>query len=222
MFTICTILLLNLNIITPMDTTAQNNHVGYHMPTLPYRSNALEPTISAETIEYHFGKHLHTYIDNYNRLIKGSRFENLPLREVIAEAPEGPLLNNAGQVLNHVLYFEQFTPDAAKENTPSGNIADAIEFDFGSFDNFRKQMEEASTTLFGSGWVWLAQEENGRLTIVNCKNGDTPLRKGLTPLLGFDVWEHAYYIDYRNRRAEHIGKLWDIIDWDIIQSRMQQ
>ncbi len=221
MLAVYTILLLNLNIFTAMDTTVQNTRVGYHMPTLHYKSSALEPAISPATIEYHFGKHLRAYIDNYNRLIKNSRFEEMTLREVIANAPEGPLLNNAGQVLNHVLYFEQFTPNQKKENIPTGNIADAIDFDFGSFENFRKQMEEASLTLFGSGWVWLAQEESGRLTIVSCKNGDTPTRRGLTPLLGFDVWEHAYYLDYQNRRAEHISNLWNIIDWNIIQSRMQ-
>ena len=204
-----------------MNTTCQCKPVGYHMPTLPYHSDALAPVISPETVELHFGKHLRTYVDNYNRLIKDSRFENMTLQEVIANAPEGPLLNNAGQVLNHVLYFEQFGTVPEKENTPTGNIADAIEFDFGSFENFKKQMEEASLALFGSGWVWLAQENNGRLVIISCKNGDTPIRKGATPLLGFDVWEHAYYLDYQNRRAEHINKLWDIINWKIVQSRMQ-
>ena len=221
MITFCAILLLNLNTFSTMDTTRCSNPAEYHMPTLPYQSYALAPIISAETIEYHFGKHLQAYVDNYNRLAKDSRFEGMTLSEVIANAPEGPLLNNAGQVLNHVLYFEQFTPYPTKNNTPTGNIADAIEFDFGSFDNLKKQMEEASLALFGSGWVWLAQEENGRLTIVSCKNGDTPARKGMTPLLGFDVWEYAYYLDYQNRRAEHIHNLWDIIDWNIVQSRMR-
>ena len=204
-----------------MNTTCQCKPVGYHMPALPYHSDALAPAISPETVELHFGKHLRTYIDNYNRLIKDSRFENMTLQEVIVNAPEGPLLNNAGQVLNHVLYFEQFGTTPEKENIPTGNIADAIDFDFGSFENFKKQMEEASLALFGSGWVWLAQESNGRLVIISCKNGDTPTRKGATPLLGFDVWEHAYYLDYQNRRAEHIHNLWDIVNWKIVQSRMQ-
>lgn len=204
-----------------MDTTVQSTSVGYHMPVLNYSSNALTPVISQATVELHFGKHLRAYIDNYNKLLKDTRFANMTLREVITKAPDGPLLNNAGQVLNHVLYFEQFTPYPPKENIPTGNIANAIRFDFGSFENFRKMMEEASMSLFGSGWIWLAQEPSGRLSIMSCKNGDNPIRHGMTPLLGFDVWEHAYYLDYQNRRAEHIQRLWNIIDWELVQSRMQ-
>ena len=132
------------------------------------------------------------------------------------------MLNNAGQVLNHVLYFEQFTPYPPKDNRPGGALAEAINFDFGSFDNFRKMMEDAAVALFGSGWVWLAQEASGRLVILSCKNGDNPVRHNLIPLLGIDVWEHAYYLDYQNRRAEHVHRLWDIIDWEMVQSRMQQ
>ena len=214
------ILLLNFKILF-MDTTTQSKSVGYHMPVLIYSSNALTPVISQATVELHFGKHLRAYIDNYNRLVADSRFENMPLREVVAKAPEGPMLNNAGQVLNHVLYFEQFTPYPPKNNIPGGALAEAIDFDFGSFDNFRKMMEEASVALFGSGWVWLAQEASGRLVILSCKNGDNPVRHNMIPLLGIDVWEHAYYLDYQNRRAEHVHRLWNIIDWEMVQSRMQ-
>ena len=214
------ILLLNFKILF-MDTTTQSKSVGYHMPVLIYSSNALTPAISQATVELHFGKHLRAYIDNYNRLVVDSRFENMPLREVVAKAPDGPMLNNAGQVLNHVLYFEQFTPYPPKNNIPGGALAEAIDFDFGSFDNFRKMMEEASVALFGSGWVWLAQEASGRLVILSCKNGDNPVRHNMIPLLGIDVWEHAYYLDYQNRRAEHVHRLWDIIDWEMVQSRMQ-
>lgn len=214
------ILLLNFKILF-MDTTTQSKSVGYHMPVLIYSSNALTPAISQATVELHFGKHLRAYIDNYNRLVADSRFENMPLREVVAKAPDGPMLNNAGQVLNHVLYFEQFTPYPPKNNIPGGALAEAIDFDFGSFDNFRKMMEDASVALFGSGWVWLAQEASGRLVILSCKNGDNPVRHNMIPLLGIDVWEHAYYLDYQNRRAEHVHRLWDIIDWEMVQSRMQ-
>lgn len=217
------VLLLNYKLFFMMDTdtTTQSKSLGYQMPVLIYSSNALAPVISQATMELHFGKHLRTYIDNYNRLVKGSRFENLALREVVIKAPEGPLLNNAGQVLNHVLYFEQFTPYPPKENKPASVLAEAIDFDFGSFDNFRKMMEEAASALFGSGWVWLAQEASGRLVILSCKNGDNPVRHNMTPLLGIDVWEHAYYLDYQNRRIEHVNRLWDIIDWEMVQSRMQ-
>ena len=204
------ILLLNFKILF-MDTTTQSKSVGYHMPVLIYSSNALTPVISQATVELHFGKHLRAYIDNYNRLVADSRFENMPLREVVAKAPEGPMLNNAGQVLNHVLYFEQFTPYPPKNNIPGGALA----------DNFRKMMEDAAVALFGSGWVWLAQEASGRLVILSCKNGDNPVRHNMIPLLGIDVWEHAYYLDYQNRRAEHVHRLWDIVDWEMIQSRMQ-
>lgn len=216
------ILLLIYKFIFSMDTTTQSKSVGYHMPVLIYSSNALTPVISQATVELHFDKHLRAYIDNYNRLVKDSRFENMTLREVVIKAPEGPLLNNAGQVLNHVLYFEQFTPYPPKENRPSKALAAAIDFDFGSFDNFRKMMEDAATSLFGSGWVWLAQEPSGRLVVLSCKNGDNPVRHNMVPLLGIDVWEHAYYLDYQNRRAEHVHRLWDIVDWEMVQSRMLQ
>lgn len=204
-----------------METVTQNKSVGFHMPVLIYSSNALTPVISQTTVELHFDKHLRTYIDNYNRLIKDSRFENMSLREVVTKAPDGPLLNNAGQVLNHILYFEQFTPYPPKDNKPTSGIAEAIDFDFGSFDNFRQMSEDAAIGLFGSGWVWLAQEASGRLVITSCINGDNPIRHNMTPLFGIDVWEHAYYIDYQNRRAEHVKNLWNIVDWEMVQSRMQ-
>ena len=178
-----------------MDTTTQNKNVGYHMPVLIYSSNALAPIISQATVELHFGKHLRAYIDNYNRLVADSRFENMSLREVVAKAPEGPMLNNAGQVLNHVLYFEQFTPYPPKDNRPNGTLAEAIDFDFGSYDNFRKMMEDAAAALFGSGWVWLAQEASGRLVILSCKNGDSPVRYNMIPLFGIDMFTF-YFTTY--------------------------
>lgn len=194
--------------------------VAYTMPALAYPTDALSPVISQETVEYHYGKHLKTYVDNLNRLIRDTDFEGLDLIEVVESAPEGPLLNNAGQVLNHQLYFEQFTAPKSTPNLPKGNIAKAISYDFGNFDEFKKQMNEASIKLFGSGWVWLALDKNGKLAILSTPNGDNPVRHGMKPLLGFDVWEHAYYIDYRNRRAEHIDRIWEIIDWKIVNERM--
>lgn len=190
------------------------------MPALIYPAGALAPVISQATIEYHYGKHLQTYIDNFNRLVKDTEYETMTLREIVIQAPEGPLLNNAGQVLNHALYFEQFTPYPPANNRPNGTLQNSIHFDFGNFDTLKQKMEEAASTLFGSGWVWLAQEESGKLAVINCHNGDNPLRHKMTPLYGIDVWEHAYYLDYQNRRAEHVKRLWEIVDWEMIESRL--
>lgn len=203
-----------------MSILTKNSITGYQMPALGYTASALEPVISKATIEFHYGKHLQTYIDNLNKLIEGSEYEKLTLREIVRQAPEGPLLNNAGQVLNHTLYFEQFTPFAPANNRPEGALSSAIRFDFGNFDTLKKKMEETAGALFGSGWVWLTQNEGGKLDIVRCQNGDNPIRRGLTPLYGIDVWEHAYYLDYQNRRAEHVKQLWNIVDWEMIESRM--
>ena len=183
----------------------------YEMPKLPYANNGLEPVISQATIDYHYGKHLQTYVNNLN--------EGKSVEEIVATAPDGGIFNNAGQVLNHTLYFLQFTPQPNKHE-PSGKLAEAIKRDFGSFDNFKKEMNNASTTLFGSGWTWLSVDKDGKLHITKEANGSNPWRHGLKPLLGFDVWEHAYYLDYQNRRADHINKLWEIIDWDIVEKRM--
>lgn len=203
-----------------MSTLTKSSITGFHMPTLPYITSALEPVISKTTIEFHFGKHLQTYVDNLNKLIEGTDYEGLSLREIVRQAPEGPLLNNAGQVLNHTLYFEQFTPIPPINNHPVGSLNSAIRFDFGNFDTLKKRMEEDCAALFGSGWIWLAQDENEKLEIVRCQNGDNPIRHGLTPLYGIDVWEHAYYLDYQNRRTEHVKRLWEIVDWEMIESRL--
>ena len=203
-----------------MSTYVKTTHTGFQMPVLLYPSGALAPVISQTTIEYHYGKHLQTYIDNLNRCLPDTEFEDMTLREIVAQAPPGPLFNNAGQVLNHSLYFEQFTPTPPANNRPRGNLKEFIHFDFGNFDTFKKRMEEAAASLFGSGWVWLAQDESGKLNIVSCQGGDNPIRQRMTPLYGIDVWAHAYYLDYRNRRAEHVKKLWDIVDWEMVESRL--
>lgn len=192
----------------------------YEMPTLPYAHNALEPVISEKTIDLHYGKHLKTYVDNLNKLVPGTEFEGKTVREIVASAPDGGIFNNAGQVLNHELYFLQFTPNQ-KSAEPTGKLAEAIKRDFGSFSAFKEAFEKASTELFGSGWSWLSQDASGKLVITKEANGSNPVRSNLTPLLGFDVWEHAYYLDYQNRRADHIKELWKIIDWDAVQSRMK-
>jgi Fe-Mn family superoxide dismutase len=192
----------------------------YEMPNLPYADDALEPVIGRQTIEFHYGKHLQTYVNNLNNLVPDTEFEGKTVEQIVASAPDGGVFNNAGQVLNHALYFAQFTPNQ-KNAEPTGRLAEAIVRDFGSFAVFKKKFNEASVTLFGAGWSWLAADKDGKLHITKEANGGNPIRAGLTPLLGFDVWEHAYYLDYRNRRADHIEALWKIIDWDVVEKRYQ-
>ncbi|MDR1591665.1 MAG: superoxide dismutase [Prevotellaceae bacterium] len=185
---------------------------------LPYETKALEPVISQRTIELHHGKHLSTYVNNLNNLLPGTSFENLSLEDIVRRS-DGAIFNNAGQVLNHNLYFTQFSPKGG--GNPSGKLAEAINAAFGTFENFQKEFEAAATSLFGSGWAWLAEMKDGRLIIVKEPNGGNPVTKELIPLLGFDVWEHAYYIDYENRRAEHLKALWQIIDWNVVEARYE-
>lgn len=189
------------------------------MPRLPYPENGLEPVISAETISYHYGRHLQTYVTNLSNLIKGTEYERKELEEIVASAPDGGIFNNAGQVLNHAIYFLSFTTPGAG-GKPEGKLAELIDRDFGSFDTFKKQMEDAAITLFGSGWAWLSLNKEGKLQITKEANGGNPVRHGAKPLLGFDVWEHAYYLDYRNRRPDHVKALWEIIDWKAVASRL--
>lgn len=184
---------------------------------LPYLATALEPVISADTISFHYGKHLQTYVNNLNTLLPGTPFENLSLEEIVRKS-DGAILNNAGQILNHNLYFSQFT-SPKENNLPTGRLAAVINKLFGSFANFQEEFEKKGTTLFGSGWVWLSADSNGKLQITQEANAGNPLKNGLTPLLTFDVWEHAYYLDYQNRRQTHLSELWKIIDWDVIDLR---
>ena len=185
---------------------------------LPYEPEALEPVISRETIEFHYGKHLQTYVDNLNKLVVGTEFEAMPLEEIVCKS-QGGIFNNAGQILNHNMYFTQFSPVDANNHAPKGAILDAINRDFGSFEAFQKEFEQKGVTLFGSGWVWLSADKDGKLVITQETNANNPITKGLKPLLTMDVWEHAYYIDYRNRRAAHLQALWQIINWDEIARR---
>lgn len=183
---------------------------------LPYANDALAPVISKETIEYHHGKHLQTYINNLNNLIQGTKFEDADLNTIIRES-DGGIFNNAGQVLNHNMYFLQFAPNAG--GRPSGKLLAAIEEAFGSFENFQKEFETAATTLFGSGWAWLVADKDGKLQIMKESNAGNPVKHGLKPILCFDVWEHAYYLDFQNRRADQVKELWKIVSWAEVEKR---
>ncbi|MDR0829293.1 MAG: superoxide dismutase [Prevotellaceae bacterium] len=189
----------------------------FELVQLPYAANALEPVISQKTIELHHGKHLATYVNNLNNLVVGTEFENADL-ETIVKKSDGAIFNNAGQILNHNLYFTQFSPKGGGQ--PSGKLLEKIEQKWGSFSDFQKEFENAAVTLFGSGWAWLAADKDGNLLITKEQNAGNPLKNGYKPLLGFDVWEHAYYVDYQNRRADHVKELWKIIDWKTVESRL--
>ena len=195
------------------DITPKNGQ--FEMPALPYSADAIN-VISAKTFEFHHGKHLKAYVDNLNKLLPGSGLEYMTLSEVVKKATGG-LFNNAGQVLNHAMYFEQF--GTANHNC-TGPIADMIARDFGSFEAFQKEFEQKGTTLFGSGWVWLSKDADGKLVISQEPNAENPVRRGLQPLLTFDVWEHAYYLDYQNRRADYLTALWQVIDWQSVNKRL--
>lgn len=191
------------------------NNGSFEMMTLPYDPETLG-VISGNTFGFHYGKHLKAYVDNLNKLLPGSGLENLPLTEVVKKA-EGGLFNNAGQVLNHTMYLEQF---GTANHEPEGKIKDLIIRDFGSIDAFKKEFEQKGVSLFGSGWVWLSLNTDGKLVITQEVNAGNPVRSGLQPLLTFDVWEHAYYLDFQNRRADHLAALWQIVDWKVIENRL--
>jgi len=191
--------------------------MAFELPKLDYAPDALAPYISQETIEFHYGKHHQTYVTNLNGLIPGTEFEKADLETMIRKA-EGGIFNNAAQVWNHTFYFEAFSKEGRR--VPVGPLGDAIYQSFGTFDSFKEQFSKAAVTLFGSGWVWLVKEDDGLLQIVQESNAGNPLRKGLKPVLTCDVWEHAYYIDYRNRRADYVKSFWEIVDWDVVARRI--
>ena len=186
---------------------------------LPYAMEALEPVISAETISFHHGKHLQAYVDNLNKLLPGSGFEGLSLVDIVRQAPAGAIFNNAGQILNHEMYFTQFKPAENVTEGPGPSVRSQIEKQWGSFEAFKTEFETKGVGLFGSGWVWLSADADGSLVITQEQGASNPVVKGLKPLLTFDVWEHAYYLDYQNRRAAHLSALWQIVDWKIIEER---
>ncbi len=190
----------------------------HKLPVLPYGLNALEPQISEETMQYHYGKHHQTYVDNLNKLIPGTKFENASLEEIIASA-SGPIFNNAAQVWNHTFFFFTLSPNP--KPVPTGALSEAINRDFGSFDKFKEEFTKTAAGLFGSGWSWLVKDKRGKLNIIAESNAGNPLREGLKPLMTVDVWEHSYYIDYRNRRADYLKAIWSRIDWRIIEERFR-
>ena len=199
----------------------------FKLITLQYSVDALEPVISARTLEFHHGKHLQGYVDNLNKLIVGTEFENMSLEEIVAKAPAGPIFNNAGQILNHNLYFTQFAPsDAVMPGSTdavmpglTGHLKAQIETQWGTLAAFQKEFETKGATLFGSGWVWLQADDKGELSIAQYAGADNPVAHGLKPILTFDVWEHAYYLDYQNRRPAHLAALWGIVDWKVLEER---
>ena len=191
----------------------------FQLINLPYAPDALEPAISARTLSFHHGKHLQGYVDNLNKLIAGTEFESMPLEEIVAKST-GAIFNNAGQILNHNLYFTQFRPSAHEHaEGPTGPLKAKIENQWGTLEAFQKEFVAKGVGLFGSGWVWLQADAAGSLSIGQYPGADNPLAHGLAPILTFDVWEHAYYLDYQNRRAAHLEALWGIVDWSVIEKR---
>lgn len=191
--------------------------MSFELPKLPYALDALEPHISKETLEYHYGKHHQTYVTNLNNLVKGTDLENKSLEELI-KTTEGGIFNNAAQVWNHTFYWNCLAPNAG--GAPTGKIAEAINKAFGSFEEFKKQFNDAAAKNFGSGWTWLVKKADGSLAIVNTSNASTPVSGEDKPLLTVDVWEHAYYIDYRNARVKYLEEFWALVNWSFVEANL--
>lgn len=187
------------------------------LPELPYAQDALAPAMSADTLNYHYGKHLQTYLDNVNRMIEGTPFADMKLKDMITKA-QGALYNNAAQAFNHIIFFKQLTPTPT---TISPLLTQALVARFGSVDAFKSEFSNAAATLFGSGWVWLALDANNVLQIVPEPNAGNPITRNMRSLMCIDVWEHAYYLDYQNRRGDYIKNFWNLVNWDYIEKRMQ-
>jgi Fe-Mn family superoxide dismutase len=191
----------------------------FELPELGYQFGELAPMMSQETIAFHYGKHFQTYVNNLNGLVDGSKYEGLSLSDLVRKAPEGTIADNAGQVLNHTLFFEQLMP-SQNAKRPSGEFLFLIEQSFGSFEKMIEQLNKAAESFFGSGWTFLAINKDGELKILSLPNGDNPLRYDLIPLLAIDVWEHAYYLDYQNRRKDYLKNLWLLINWHVVSGRI--
>ena len=192
--------------------------MAIELPVLPYDRTALEPHISGETIDYHYGKHHQAYVDNLNKMIDGTEFADMPLEDIIRKS-QGAMFNNAAQIWNHTFYWNCLTPAGGGE--PSGRLADAIGKAFGDFAKFKDEFSKVSVGTFGSGWGWLVQRPDGSLALVSTSNAGTPLTGDDTPLLTCDVWEHAYYIDYRNARPKYVESFWNLVNWDFVASNMR-
>ncbi|AWH87406.1 superoxide dismutase [Fe] [Limnobaculum parvum] len=191
--------------------------MSFELPALPYAKDALEPHISAETLEYHYGKHHNTYVVNLNNLVKGTEFEGKSLEEIVLKS-SGGIFNNAAQVWNHTFYWNCLAPKAGGE--PTGPLADAIAKNFGSFAAFKEQLSDSAVKNFGSGWTWLVKKADGKLAIVNTSNAANPMTDGDKPLLTVDVWEHAYYIDYRNARPKYLENFWALVNWEFVAKNL--
>ena len=191
----------------------------FELPELGYQFGELAPMMSQETIAFHYGKHFQTYVNNLNGLVDGSKYEGLSLSDLVRKVPEGTIADNAGQVLNHTLFFEQLMP-SQNAKRPSGEFLFLIEQSFGSFEKMIEQLNKAAESFFGSGWTFLAINKDGELKILSLPNGDNPLRYDLIPLLAIDVWEHAYYLDYQNRRKDYLKNLWLLINWHVVSKRI--
>lgn len=192
--------------------------MSFKLPELKYNEDALEPHISAETLQYHHGKHHAAYVNNLNNLVKGTEFENMSLEDIIKKSGGG-IFNNAAQIWNHTFYFNGFSPNGGGQ--PTGVLADKINEAFGSFDDFIEKFNALGLATFGSGWVWLVQNQDGNLEIVNTFNAGTPMTDGHHPLLTCDVWEHAYYVDTRNDRGGYLKNFWNIVDWDFVSNNLK-
>ncbi|MBN3859547.1 superoxide dismutase [Fe] [Neisseriaceae bacterium PsAf] len=194
--------------------------MSFELPKLPYEKNALEPHISEETINYHYGKHHQTYVNNLNNLLAENKdYANLSLEEIIQKAPSGGIFNNAAQVWNHTFYWNSLSPNGGGK--PTGALLESLEKSFGSFDAFVEEFTKQATDNFGSGWTWLVKKSDGSLAIVNTSNADTPVKdKSLTPILTVDIWEHAYYIDYRNARPEYLKHFWELVNWEFASKNL--
>jgi superoxide dismutase, Fe-Mn family len=201
-------------------TTARDEIMKHELPDLPYALDALEPHVSEETLRFHHGKHHRKYVDTLNELIRGTEFEQMSLEEILGQAGSGPIYDNAGQAWNHALYWQCLGPDGGGE--PDGRIADAIRTSYGSFDQFKKAFTAAAVGLFGSGWVWLIKTTADTVNIQTTKDGDSPLGHGREVLMTCDVWEHAYYIDYRNDRGAYLDGFWQVVDWSFVNRRLDE
>lgn len=193
--------------------------MSFELPSLPYELDALAPHISRETLEYHYGKHHQTYVDNLNKLVPGTQFADMQLDEIIKKS-SGGIFNNAAQIWNHTFYWHCLAPNSGGE--PSGELAAAIKHSFGSFEQFKEKFSQAAITTFGSGWAWLVKEDDGSLAITSTANAGTPMTQNLTALLTCDVWEHAYYIDYRNARPKYVEHFWHLVNWDFVTQQFTQ
>jgi Fe-Mn family superoxide dismutase len=191
----------------------------FELPKLPYEKSALEPVVSEQTIEIHYGKHHQAYVNNLNNLVPGTEFENADLETIIKKA-KGGIFNNGAQVWNHTFYFFSFSANPKK--APEDKLAALIDRDFGSLDQFKGAFEKAAATLFGSGWAWLVIDGNEKLSIVQTSNAANPMRDGLKPLMTADVWEHAYYLDYQNKRPEYLSNFWKVLDWSVVERRLEE